>query len=506
MERQGQVQVGRQEQALKQTQSITQQQLLQAQLLELPINQLVDKINTEMDDNPALEIASPNDTVDDVHETSYNEENEASLQDDDFDTRNEREDRQSALDEVLSNIGRDDDELPVYHGGNGSSQEEHEEIVYGETTSFYDELKRQIDEVELTETEHEVMEYLIGSLDDDGLLRKSLDSIADELAVFHNIDVPTRIVERTLAKLQTFDPAGIGARSLQECLLLQIARREDSRVKGLMTKIVKKYFEEFKKKRWDKIKVALNLSDIQAENLNRELRKLNPKPGAAMGESMGRSIQHITPDFIVDTQDDGTVTFSLNNGEIPELHVSQSFADTMKEYQNNRQNMSRQMKEALLYTKKKVEAAQGFIEAIKVRQHTLYTTMKAIINWQHDFFIDGDEASLRPMILKDIAEKTSLDISTISRVSNSKYAQTHWGTFPLRYFFSDSYVTKDGEELSTRQIKAALRDIVDAEDKNRPLSDDAIREQLKEKGYPIARRTVAKYREQLGIPIARLRI
>jgi RNA polymerase sigma-54 factor len=220
---------------------------------------------------------------------------------------------------------------------------------------------------------------------------------------------------------------------------------------------------------------------------------------------VGRSLQQITPDFIVDTQDDGTVTFVLNNGDVPELTVSQSFIDSMKEYQQNKDNLSRQTKEALLYIKKKVDAAQGFIEAVKVRRHTLTVTMRAIIQLQHQFFVDGDEASLRPMILKDVAEKTGLDVSTISRVSNSKYAQTRWGTFPLRHFFSDGYVTDSGEELSTRQIKAALRDLIDGEDPKQPMSDDALKEKLAEKGYPIARRTVAKYREQLGIPIARLR-
>ena len=224
-----------------------------------------------------------------------------------------------------------------------------------------------------------------------------------------------------------------------------------------------------------------------------------------MGETMGRSMQQITPDFIVDTQDDGTVTFTLNNGEVPELKVSQSFADSMKEYQQNKENMSRQTKEALLYIKKKVDAAQGFIEAVKVRRHTLTITMRAIIQLQHQFFVDGDESSLRPMILKDVAEKTGLDLSTISRVSNSKYALTRWGTFPLRYFFSDGITTESGEELSTRQIKVALRDMVDGEDKQHPMSDDVLKEKLAEMGYPIARRTVAKYREQLGIPIARLR-
>jgi len=349
------------------------------------------------------------------------------------------------------------------------------------------------------------MEYLIGSLDDDGLLRKPSDVISDELAIYHNIDASHGEIEHVLKVLQDFDPAGIGARSLQECLLIQISRRDDSKVKALMQTVIADYFEAFTKKHWDKIQAALSLTDIQAAALFKELRKLNPRPGASMGETVGRSIQQITPDFIIDTQDDGTITFTLNNSEVPELKVSQSFVDSMKEYQDNKEQLSRQTKEALLYIKKKVDAAQGFIEAIKVRRHTLTVTMQAIISLQRQFFLDGDEASLRPMILKDVAEKTGLDLSTISRVSNSKYAQTRWGTFPLRHFFSDSYVTESGEELSTRQIKAALRDIVEAEDRQKPLSDDAIKEQLAQKGYPIARRTVAKYREQLGIPIARLR-
>ena len=498
---QGQVQIQKQEQTLKQTQSITQQQLLQARLVELPIAQLQDRIKTEMDDNPALEADQPSDGLD-SQDCGFDGGDDSA--DEDFDTQNEREERQSALDDALQNIGRDDEDLPVYHGGS-NSQEEHEEIVYGNTISFYDELHSQMGEIDLTERQCEIMEYLIGSLDDDGLLRKSIDSIADELAIYHNIDVTTTEVGEVLRKLQQFDPAGIGARSLQECLLLQIDRRDDSKLKTLMRRVVKSHFEEFTRKHWDKIQSALELNDLQTETLAKELRRLNPKPGAAMGETVGRSLQHITPDFIIDTLDDGTVTFALNNGDVPELHVSQSFVDTMNEYQTNKHNMSRQMKEALLYTKKKVDAAQGFIEAIKTRQRTLTVTMKAIINWQHKFFEDGDEASLRPMILKDIAEKTGLDLSTISRVSNSKYAQTRWGTFPLRHFFSDGYVTESGEELSTRRIKAALKDIIDSEDKSRPLSDDALKDELKRKGFPIARRTVAKYREQLDIPVARLR-
>ena len=492
-----------QEQKLEQKlgQSISHQQLLQAALVELPVAQLVDRINTEMNDNPALEVDAD---YDEPEALDFQDSGDYGDGGDDYETNSEREERQSALDDALSNIGRDDEDLPVYQGGSAVA-EEREEMVYGETVSFYDQLKEQMGELEMTEQQRDVMEYLIGSLDDDGLLCKGLDVICEELAIYHNIDVTEQQVEQVLDLLQHFDPAGIGARSLQECLLLQINRREPSRVRDLMQRVVSSHFDEFTKKHWDKIQSALALNDMQAEALFRELRKLNPRPGASLGETVGRNLQQITPDFIVDTQDDGTVTFVLNNGEVPELKVSQSFADSMKEYQENKENLSRQTKEALLYIKKKVDAAQNFIEAIKVRRHTLTVTMRAIIQLQHQFFVDGDEASLRPMILRDVAEKTGLDPSTISRVSNSKYAQTRWGTFPLRHFFSDGFVTESGEELSTRQIKAALRDIIDAEDKKRPLSDDVLKEELAKRGFPIARRTVAKYREQLGIPIARLR-
>lgn len=493
---QEQIQEQQQALALRQTQSVTQQQLLQAQLIELPITQLLDRVNAEMDDNPALEVNTDEDT--EFSEFPENPDNAESS--DSY----EQEQRQSALDDALESIGRDDEELPVYQGGL-SFQEEREDFVYGASLSFYDQLKEQMGVMDMNDHQRYIMEYLIGSLDDDGLLRKSIDTISDELAIYHSIDATPQEIEQVLHLLQEFDPAGIGGRSLQECLLLQIQRREPSRLRDLMKKVVNDYFEAFTKKHWRKIQQAMKLNDMQTEVLIGELRKLNPKPGAALSETVGHAMQQITPDFIVDTQDDGTVTFQLNSGEIPELHVSPSFTDTLREYHDNKEHMSRQMKEALLYTKKKVDAAQGFIEAIKVRRQTLSLTMKAIIQWQHRYFEEGDEALLRPMILRDIAEKTGLDVSTISRVSNSKYAQTRWGTFPLRHFFSDSYVTAEGDELSTREIKASLQDLVDAEDKRKPLSDEALGKLLAEKGYPIARRTVAKYREQLGIPIARLR-
>ena len=494
---QSQIQEQKQEQRLLQT--VSQQQLLQSHLIELPIQQFAERIETEMHDNPALESDSENPDFPDY--SDYQESPETS---DDFDAQREREERSEALDAALENIGRDDEDLPVYHGGQ-SSAEEREEMVYGQSLSFYDELLEQVGEMELSDQERYVLEYLIRSLDDDGFLRTPLENIADELAIYHNIDLSADQLETVLKKLQRLDPPGIGARTLQECLLLQVERKEKSVTTNQMKQILTDFFDEFTKKHWDKITQLMGVDELQAETLFRELRRLNPKPGAAMGEAMGRSMQQITPDFIVDTQDDGTVTFSLNNEDVPQLQVSQSFADLLKEYQNNKEGLSRQMKEALLYTKQKVDAAQSFIDAVKVRRRTLTLTMKTIIQLQHRFFEEGDEALLRPMILKDVAERTGLDLSTVSRVSNSKYVQTRWGIFPLKYFFSDGYVTENGEELSTREIKAALRELVDAENKRKPMSDDALSEALKEKGYPIARRTVAKYREQLGIPIARLR-
>ena len=486
-----------QEQRLQQ--SITQQQLLHAQLVELPIAQLVERVNTEMDDNPAIEVAGSGDDYANFSEDSENVENGEN-------TSYEDEERQSALDEALESIGRDDEDLPVYYGGQSQQDEGGaEQGMMAQSDSFYDQLLEQMAMARLTERERYVMEYLIGSLDDDGLLRKSLSQLSDELAIYHNLDASSSEIEHVLLQLQQFDPAGIGARSLQECLLLQIERREPSRLKELMQKTIEQFFDLFTKKHWKQLRSALGITELQADVLIRELRKLNPKPGTSMGETMGRSMQQITPDFIVDTHDDGSVTFLLNHGDVPELTVSQSFVDTLREYQADKEHMSRQMKEALLYTKTKVDAAQNFIAAIRQRQHTLTITMQAIIQWQHRFFEEGDEALLRPMILKDIAERTGLDLSTISRVSNSKYAQTRWGTFPLRFFFSDGLKTAKGEELSTREIKVMIRDIIQHEDKQKPLSDEMIQRTLSEQGFPVARRTVSKYREQLGIPIARMR-
>ena len=503
-----------QAQKLQQLQRLSAQQMLQVKLLEMPLTELEDSINAELDDNPALESENPDDMLNESydgdspleHDAENSNDNSEMNDDDAYEAQSEKEERKDELDQALESIGQDD-QMPDYNTDRYNNQDnaDYEEMVYGDTTSFYDKLKEQMDMQNLTDKEKEIMEYLIGSLDDDGLLRKDLDGICDELAIYHNMDVTEKELEHVLHILQTFDPAGVGGRSLQESLLLQAKRLPRGVLRKTMEEVFSDYFEEFTKKHWDKIKTGLELNDTQLATLQEEIKKLNPKPGASMGETEGRNMQQITPDFIVDTNDDGSITFSLNRGNIPELTVSPSFTDMIDTYRKHKDKMSRSDKEALLYAKEKVDKAQGFIEAIKQRRHTLIVTMKAIIDIQRQFFLDGDEADLKPMILKDVADRTGLDISTISRVSNVKYAQTKWGMFPLKFFFTDGYTTEDGEEMSTRKIKIALQELINQEDKKKPLSDEALAKALKEKGFPIARRTVAKYREQFNIPVARLR-
>ena len=500
-----------QEQKLQQLQRLSAQQMLQVKMLEMPLNELEDNINAELDDNPALETENPDDALmgegneDRSALDDSDNSNDDEFGDDAYEAQSEKEERKDELDQALESIGKDD-QMPDYNTDRYNTQNaDYEEMVYGDTTSFYDKLKEQMDMQILTDKEKQIMEYLIGSLDEDGLLRKDLDSICDELIIYYNMDVSEKEIEHVLHKLQSFDPAGVGGRSLQECLLLQVKRLPKGVLRKTMEEVFEDYFDEFTKKHWDKIKSGLELNETQLETLKDEIRKLNPKPGASLGETDGRNMQQINPDFIVDTADDGTITFTLNRGNMPELTVSPSFTDMIETYKKHKDQMSRKDKEALLYAKEKVDKAQGFIEAIKQRRHTLIITMKAIIDIQRQFFLDGDEADLKPMILKDVAERTKLDISTISRVRIEKYVQTKWGIFPLKFFFTDSYTTEDGEELSTRKIKIALQHLIENEDKKKPLSDDAISKVMKEKGFPIARRTVAKYREQLGIPVARLR-
>ena len=363
-----------QEQRQQQVQRLSQQQMLQVKLLEMPLTELEESVNAELDDNPALEKAEG----DERHEDEIGGQDE---REEDFAERTEREEREEALDKALENIGRDDEMPDAYGAYHPQDNADYEEIVYGDTKSFYDKLKEQMMMENLTDTQKDVMEYLIGSLDDDGYLRKDVDSISDELAIYHNIDVTPTQIEEVLYILQGFDPAGIGARSLQECLLLQVERRPESKLKDILQQVVTSQFDAFTKKHWDKIQANLKLSDLQLRAVQEEIRKLNPKPGASMGETMGRNVQQITPDFIIDVDDNNNISFTLSQGKIPQLTISPSFSDMVDTYKNNKENMNRQEKEALLYAKQKIDKAQGFIDAIKQRRHTLYITMKAIIEW-----------------------------------------------------------------------------------------------------------------------------
>lgn len=402
---------------------------------------------------------------------------------------------------------RSPDDIPDYLLNSYNERQTPENIESGSSESFFDQMTEQMNQAELTPKEKQLMAYLIGSLENDGLLKKKLSSIVNELEIYNNINTTEEELSNVLHKLQQFDPPGVGARDLQECLLIQIRRDEKFKtpLKQAEYKIIEKYFDEFTHKRWDKIITRMQLSEADARIMQRDLARLNPRPGSAMGETEGRNMQQITPDFIVETEDDGTITITLNQGEVPQLRVSPSFMEILHHSATEKAKPSRSEKEALAYTKQKIEKAQGFIDAIKQRQNTLMSVMHAIVDIQRPFFLEGDESAIKPMILKDIAQRTGLDISTVSRVTNSKYVQTNYGTFQLKWFFTDSFTTGDGQEIAVRQIQNALKELVNTEDKNNPYSDETLATMLNDKGYPIARRTVAKYREQLGIPVARLR-
>ena len=481
-----------QTQAQQQVQTLSPQQILVVKLLELPTLELEERIHSELLDNPALEEGKEPSEDHEDHE-------------DNFATDEDGEPNSDYGEDLSLGDYRTEDDIPDYklQENNRSKGETPEEIPFSDNVSFYETLKEQLDMQNLTPEEKQLGEYLIGSLDDDGLLRKSTESLIDELAIYQGIYTSPEQLEHVLSIIQDFDPAGIGARSLQECLLLQIQRKENSPLKQIELDIIGKCCDEFTRKNKDKIIQKLGITEEQYNAA--ELTKLNPRPGSSLGETIGKNLQQIIPDFIVDTEDDGTVTLTLNNRNVPELRLSREFTEMLDEHTRNKANQSKESKDALMFLKQKVDAAQGFINAVKQRQQTLLSTMQAIIDLQLPFFQDGDESRLRPMILKDVAERAKLDISTVSRVSNSKYVQTNFGIYPLKFFFSDGYTTESGEELSVREIKRILKECVDNENKEKPYTDDELADMLKAKGYPIARRTVAKYRQQLNIPVARLR-
>lgn len=497
-------------QQLTQQQRLTAQQVMVVRMLEMPLAQLEQNVQAEMDENPALEGETPEAAEADYGASEGDgETTDSDMADEsnDFEAEEERKEREDELDSVLDSIDRDDrlDSYNYERANNSDPDADQEERIYGNTESFYDSLREQMREQTLTQRQELIMEYLIGSLDNDGLLRKDLAALSDEIAIKEYIDVSEEEIERCLTILQSFDPAGIGAQSLQQCLLIQIFRRQPSHLTSLMHRVINECYTEFAKKHWAKITERLGMSQYTAQEVFSEIRKLNPRPGAALGETMGRNTQQVTPDFTIDTDDGGNVSFTLNRGKMPQLYVSPDFENMIDAYRKNPASMTRSDKEALLYAQQKVNRARSYIEAIQQRQATMAATMRSIIALQKPFLLSGDEADLKPMILKDVAQRASLDISTVSRVCSSKYAETPWGIIPLKSLFSDAYDTGNGEAVSTRTIKQALRELIESEASGKPLSDIKLAEEMKKRGYPIARRTVAKYREQLGIPPSNLR-
>ncbi len=470
-------------------QKLSPQQIQVIKLLEIPTLQLEQRIKKELEENPVLEMAEdqpPDDENDGANELRSDEDND---------------NEEFSMDDYLP----DDDEIPTYklNTKNYSPDDRHEDIPFSVGTTFHEFLTEQLGLTYLTEEQKTLAEFIIGNIDDDGYLRRDLTSISDDLAFTQNLEVDPEELETILTVIQDFDPPGVAARDLQECLLLQTKRKNDPALKRA-EQIIRDFYPEFIKKHYEKIKQKLELTDDDLKQAIGEILKLNPKPGSSYSNPMNKSFHHIVPDFILDLVDN-ELQLTLNQKNVPDLRLNDTYLDMLKTLQENRKANAKNQKEAATFVKQKVDSARWFIDAIRQRQQTLILTMSEIINFQKEYFIEGDETKLKPMILKDIAERTGLDISTISRVSNSKYIQTHFGIYPLKYFFSEGLHKDDGEEVSTREIKMILKECIDNEDKQKPLTDEKLTRILKEKSYPIARRTVAKYREQLDIPVARLR-
>ncbi len=475
-------------------QKLSPQQIQLMKLLQIPVANLEQRIKEEMQENPALE--EGNDESEEEYKT---EEEEETLDKEDDEELGEREEDIS-LDEYL-----EDDEIPEYKTSvnNTSPDDEKREIPLATQGNFQDHLLSQLYLLELSDREYHIAVQLIGSIDDDGYLRRELPAIVDDLAFSQNIKSSISELEKILTSLQSLDPPGIGARSLQECLLLQLKRISSERDSlDLAKKILLKYFEEFSKKHYEKIGRELNLTDNELKTGIGEILKLNPRPGNTMNQGQ-RSIEHVIPDFII-TNNDGILELTLNARNAPELKVSRDYKDMLQHYSKDKKNVKAN-REAILFVKQKLDSAKWFIDAIKQRQHTLFQTMHVIMDYQYEYFHEGDIRKLKKMVLRDIAEKIHMDISTVSRVANSKYVQTPFGTFLLKSFFSEGLQTESGDEVSSKEVKQILTDCIGTENKRKPLTDDALTKILNEKGYNIARRTVAKYREMLDIPVARLR-
>ena len=459
---------------LKQTQKLSPLQIQTIKLIELPIQELEQRIRKELEENPVL----------------------------DEDLPKEKEDDEAPREVSLSEY-KEDDSIPNYRlrSDNYSKDERPQYSTFSVKESFTQSLMEQLGYRNLTEHQYAVAAFIIGSLDDDGYLRRSIDSVVDDISFRANVETDEQEVLQMLKVVQEFDPAGVGARDLRECLLLQIKHCKKTPAVEHAIRILDHYFHDFTGKHYQKIMSRMNLTEEEMKAAISKILKLNPSPGGQIDDSYSDQAQQIVPDFLLEYKD-GELILTMPRFSIPELRVNRKYADILMEAANSSE---REKKEAAAFVKKKLDSAKWFVEAIKQRHNTLYNTMQCIIDYQREYFIDGEETNLKPMVLKDIAERTGFDISTISRVVNSKYIETHFGIYSLKYFFSEGLENQDGEEVSTRELKKALQECVDNEDKHKPLTDDELVEKMTEKGYKVARRTVAKYRDQLGIPKARLR-
>ncbi len=470
-------------------QRLSPQQIQLMKLLQVPTMELDQRIKQEIEENPALEEGAEEVDIDSDEEQ------------DDFDDSDDFESDQEDFD--LSDYLDDDQADYKTQANNHSKDDEQRVIPLSGEQSFQERLTEQLHLLDLSDDQFMIADTIIGNLDESGYLNREMEALVDDLAFSANVITSLEEVETILELIQDLDPAGVGARDLQECLLIQIRRKQDGDItKFTAMKILEDYFEEFTKKHYTQILKKLEIQDADLKEAIDEIIKLNPKPGGSMKEA-SKNLQQITPDFMI-TEFEGKLELSLNGRNAPELRVSKGYENMLRTYAEGGKT-TKSDKEAMTFVKQKLEGAKWFIDAIKQRQNTLFFTMTAIMEYQREYFLTGDETKLRPMILKDIAEKVSLDISTISRVANSKYVQTGYGIYSLKYFFSESLSTDSGEEVSTREVKKILSDAIESEEKRKPLTDEKLTTLLKDKGYNIARRTVAKYREQLNIPVARLR-
>lgn len=472
-------------------QKLSPQQIQFIKLLQVPTAELENRIEEEMEINPALE-EGPTEETEGNEDDNTAEETEAP----------ESTEPENEVD-IKDYLG--DEDYGSYKSRNEGGDEDEHELPIPTSSSLHENLTTQLGFLGLDEREYAIGKQLVGSIESDGYIRRDLEAIVNDLAFSQNIETPLDEVEQILKKIQGFDPPGIAARNLQECLLLQLERMDDGQHVDVIVakRIIHECYEEFTKKHFAKILKKLDLDDEEyIKDAIDLIIKLNPKPGGEITSGMVKN-HYMIPDFIL-TNTNGKLDLSLNSRNAPELRISRSYTEMFKAYDKS-DKKDKKLKEAVSFVKQKLDSAKWFIDAIKQRQHTLIRTMQAIIDFQYDYFLEGDETKLHPMILKDIAERINMDISTVSRVASSKSIQTDFGIFPLKYFFSEGISTDSGEEVSSREVKQLIKELIDGEDKNKPYSDEKIEEILNQKGYNIARRTVAKYREQLNIPVARLR-